>query len=127
MAGAEGFEPSTKVLETHVLPLHHAPTFFRTEIIIHENSRYVNRRGQVFTVTGFVNFRRTIERLLCLEPSATAGIDWDRRRESNPSDHYKKVGRKTGFLHQMGTYYKTGPVVLDYHLTAASRKSLLGH
>ena len=24
-AGAEGFEPSTKVLETHVLPLHHAP------------------------------------------------------------------------------------------------------
>ena len=25
-AGAEGFEPSTKVLETHVLPLHHAPT-----------------------------------------------------------------------------------------------------
>ena len=25
MAGAEGFEPSTKVLETHVLPLHHAP------------------------------------------------------------------------------------------------------
>ena len=26
MAGAEGLEPSTKVLETHVLPLHHAPT-----------------------------------------------------------------------------------------------------
>ena len=25
MAGAEGLEPSTKVLETHVLPLHHAP------------------------------------------------------------------------------------------------------
>ena len=25
MAGAEGFEPSTKVLDTHVLPLHHAP------------------------------------------------------------------------------------------------------
>ena len=25
LAGAEGFEPSTKVLETHVLPLHHAP------------------------------------------------------------------------------------------------------
>ena len=28
MAGAEGFEPSTKVLETHVLPLHHAPLSF---------------------------------------------------------------------------------------------------
>ena len=26
MAGAEGLEPSTKVLETHVLPLHHAPS-----------------------------------------------------------------------------------------------------
>ena len=25
MAGAEGLEPSTKVLETHVLPLHHTP------------------------------------------------------------------------------------------------------
>ena len=25
MAGAVGFEPTTKVLETHVLPLHHAP------------------------------------------------------------------------------------------------------
>ena len=25
VAGAEGLEPSTKVLETHVLPLHHAP------------------------------------------------------------------------------------------------------
>ena len=28
MAGAEGLEPSTKVLETHVLPLHHAPKHF---------------------------------------------------------------------------------------------------
>ena len=26
LAGAEGLEPSTKVLETHVLPLHHAPS-----------------------------------------------------------------------------------------------------
>ena len=26
LAGAEGLEPSTKVLETHVLPLHHTPT-----------------------------------------------------------------------------------------------------
>ena len=25
LAGAVGFEPTTKVLETHVLPLHHAP------------------------------------------------------------------------------------------------------
>ena len=25
LAGEEGFEPSTKVLETHVLPLHHSP------------------------------------------------------------------------------------------------------
>ena len=25
LAGAEGLEPSTKVLETHVLPLHHCP------------------------------------------------------------------------------------------------------
>ena len=25
VAGEEGFEPSTKVLETHVLPLHHSP------------------------------------------------------------------------------------------------------
>ena len=32
-AGAEGFEPSTKVLETHVLPLHHAP-MATTEVII---------------------------------------------------------------------------------------------
>ena len=32
-AGAEGFEPSTKVLETHVLPLHHAPAC-STECII---------------------------------------------------------------------------------------------
>ena len=28
LAGAEGLEPSTKVLETHVLPLHHAPKHF---------------------------------------------------------------------------------------------------
>ena len=28
LAGAVGFEPTTKVLETHVLPLHHAPKHF---------------------------------------------------------------------------------------------------
>lgn len=28
VAGAEGLEPSTKVLETHVLPLHHTPKHF---------------------------------------------------------------------------------------------------
>ncbi len=33
LAGAEGFEPSTKVLETHVLPLHHAPIAFATAIV----------------------------------------------------------------------------------------------
>ena len=37
MAGAEGFEPSTKVLETHVLPLHHAPIAFAT-VALYENS-----------------------------------------------------------------------------------------
>ena len=44
LAGAEGFEPSTKVLETHVLPLHHAPTE-RFESI-HDLSRFVNRKIQ---------------------------------------------------------------------------------
>ena len=33
LAGAEGFEPSTKVLETHVLPLHHAPIAFATALL----------------------------------------------------------------------------------------------
>ena len=33
LAGAEGFEPSTKVLETHVLPLHHAPIASATELL----------------------------------------------------------------------------------------------
>ena len=33
LAGAEGFEPSTKVLETHVLPLHHAPKLTTVKII----------------------------------------------------------------------------------------------
>ena len=42
MAGAEGFEPSTKVLETHVLPLHHAPSLSRTRHIIYGNARFVN-------------------------------------------------------------------------------------
>ena len=42
MAGAEGLEPSTKVLETHVLPLHHAPMFSRTKFIIQETSAFVN-------------------------------------------------------------------------------------
>ena len=37
LAGAEGFEPSTKVLETHVLPLHHAPIAFAT-VALYENS-----------------------------------------------------------------------------------------
>ena len=36
LAGALGFEPRTKVLETHVLPLHHAPT--AREILYREQS-----------------------------------------------------------------------------------------
>ena len=55
MAGAEGLEPSTKVLETHVLPLHHAPTE-RFESI-HDLSRFVNRKIQtsVFCAVGLSN------------------------------------------------------------------------
>ena len=51
MAGAEGLEPSTKVLETHVLPLHHAPTFFRTGIIIHEIRRAVNSKIKKYIIS----------------------------------------------------------------------------
>ena len=47
MAGAEGFEPSTKVLETHVLPLHHAP-LVATDCIIRKEDRFVKR---VFTLS----------------------------------------------------------------------------
>ena len=43
MAGEEGFEPSTKVLETHVLPLHHSPIAHATWIIIGHLRRFVNR------------------------------------------------------------------------------------
>ena len=49
MAGAEGLEPSTKVLETHVLPLHHAPTFFRTKVIIPHFHTLVNRKNGTTT------------------------------------------------------------------------------
>ena len=35
MAGAEGLEPSTKVLETHVLPLHHAPSLFSERVLLY--------------------------------------------------------------------------------------------
>ena len=42
MAGAEGFEPSTKVLETHVLPLHHAP-LMATLTIIRAQSMFVKQ------------------------------------------------------------------------------------
>ena len=41
-AGAEGFEPSTKVLETHVLPLHHAPN--RNRIIIRNRGDFVKEK-----------------------------------------------------------------------------------
>ena len=40
-AGAEGFEPSTKVLETHVLPLHHAPIAFATVGLYVKGNRFV--------------------------------------------------------------------------------------
>ena len=42
LAGAVRFELTTKVLETHVLPLHHAPMFSRTKLIIQETSAFVN-------------------------------------------------------------------------------------
>ena len=55
MAGEEGFEPSTKVLETHVLPLHHSPIAHATWIIIGHLRRFVNRffakNGQISSGT----------------------------------------------------------------------------
>ena len=48
MAGAVRFELTTKVLETHVLPLHHAPMLSRTDIIIPQNGADVNRENQIF-------------------------------------------------------------------------------
>ena len=42
LAGAVRFELTTKVLETHVLPLHHAPTFSRTYVIILQMRGVVN-------------------------------------------------------------------------------------
>ena len=50
MAGAVRFELTTKVLETHVLPLHHAPTFSRTYIIIHQIPSNVNRKLKDFEI-----------------------------------------------------------------------------
>ena len=41
-AGAEGFEPSTKVLETHVLPLHHAP--IGNGMIIRKQGAFVKQK-----------------------------------------------------------------------------------
>ena len=41
VAGAEGFEPSTKVLETHVLPLHHAPIAFATVALYEKTHHFV--------------------------------------------------------------------------------------
>ena len=44
LAGAEGFEPSTKVLETHVLPLHQAPTAtFRNVTQLGVNVKFKNQ------------------------------------------------------------------------------------
>ena len=47
MAGAEGLEPSTKVLETHVLPLHHTPKHL---LSIAWNPAIVNRFFTKFVV-----------------------------------------------------------------------------
>ena len=47
-AGAEGFEPSTKVLETHVLPLHHAPTRLPTVNILSDEGRNVKHKFSGF-------------------------------------------------------------------------------
>ena len=42
MAGAEGLEPSTKVLETHVLPLHHAPSLFSERVLLYTLSQQMS-------------------------------------------------------------------------------------
>ena len=49
LAGAEGLEPSTKVLETHVLPLHHTPTLLAaTNEIIARFAGFVNPHSDMF-------------------------------------------------------------------------------
>ena len=51
LAGAVRFELTTKVLETHVLPLHHAPTFTAspgTDIIITPVTHNVNTFEEFF-------------------------------------------------------------------------------
>ena len=58
MAGAEGLEPSTKVLETHVLPLHHAPMFSRTGFIIQEIRSFVNTQVSILRLL-FASWGRT--------------------------------------------------------------------
>ena len=52
MAGAEGFEPSTKVLETHVLPLHHAPKPNMWNYITRK--RFVKDKNPLFPISGLV-------------------------------------------------------------------------
>ena len=44
LAGAVGFEPTTKVLETHVLPLHHAPWHVKEVYTIHPALSTARRR-----------------------------------------------------------------------------------
>ena len=48
VAGAEGFEPSTKVLETHVLPLHHAPN--RNGEIIRNLNGFCQAKNALFGI-----------------------------------------------------------------------------
>ena len=65
MAGAEGFEPSTKVLETHVLTLHHASIAFATVGIIRENILLVKDKERESAVWSFqrTNRNRTVEHM----------------------------------------------------------------
>ena len=48
MAGALGLEPRTKVLETHVLPLHHTPTSPGDFYIISQRRANVKRKIHFF-------------------------------------------------------------------------------
>ena len=77
-AGEEGFEPSTKVLETHVLPLHHSPVCHTRGIII-ERAAIVNRKIRVFSdleAGALYQDERPPDGIICKEPG--------RRRRAPP-------------------------------------------
>ena len=48
LAGAEGLEPSRAVLETAMLPLHHAPIIFMRHLTLEYNSTKVPAMQQFF-------------------------------------------------------------------------------